>query len=141
VVVYGTGNLVLREDFAHLANGAYIASVTSADDELELTGLDVLYERSPAGDHITRYATTGHYFYVLNEGNAVNFLHGASLARSSTWSRPRSPPRPRPSPAAIPNPDCTNAMMTPAGSLRPLGETGHRCASVAPPTTCLRMYR
>jgi hypothetical protein len=36
----------------------------------------VLYERSPAGDHVARYATTGHYFYVLNDGNAVNFLHG-----------------------------------------------------------------
>jgi adenosylhomocysteinase len=80
VVVCATGNLALQaDDFAHLANGAYIASVTSADDELELAGLDVLYERSPAGDHITRYATTGHYFYVLNEGNAVNFLHGASV--------------------------------------------------------------
>lgn len=80
VVVCATGNVALRaDDFAHLANGAYIASVTSADDELELAGLDVLYERSPAGDHITRYATTGHYFYVLNEGNAVNFLHGASV--------------------------------------------------------------
>ena len=80
VVVCATGNLALRaDDFAHLANGAYIASVTSADDELELAGLDMLYERSPVGDHITRYATTGHYFYVLNEGNAVNFLHGASV--------------------------------------------------------------
>jgi adenosylhomocysteinase len=80
VVICATGNLALRaDDFAHLPNGAYIASVTSADDELELAGLDELYERSPAGDHITRYATTGHYFYVLNEGNAVNFLHGASV--------------------------------------------------------------
>lgn len=80
VVVCATGNMALRaDDFARLANGAYVASVTSADDELELAGLDMLYERSPAGDHITRYATTGHYFYVLNEGNAVNFLHGASV--------------------------------------------------------------
>ena len=80
VVVCATGNMALRaDDFARLPNGAYVASVTSADDELELAGLDGLYERSPAGDHITRYATTGHYYYVLNEGNAVNFLHGASV--------------------------------------------------------------
>jgi adenosylhomocysteinase len=80
VVVCATGNLALRaDDFARLANGAYLASVTSADDEVELAGLDGLYERTPAGDHITRYATTGHYFYVLNDGNAVNFLHGASV--------------------------------------------------------------
>jgi adenosylhomocysteinase len=80
VVICATGNLALRaDDFARLANGAYVASVTSADDELELAGLDALYDRSPAGDHIARYATTGHYFYVLNDGNAVNFLHGASV--------------------------------------------------------------
>src|ERR1039458_5792978 len=65
VVVCATSNMALRaDDFARLPNGAYVASVTSADDELELAGLDGLYERSPAGDHITRYATTGPYYYV-----------------------------------------------------------------------------
>ncbi len=80
VVICATGNLALRaSDFAHLGNGAYIASVTSADDELELVGVEGLYERSPVSDHITRYATAGHYFYMLNDGNAINFLHGASV--------------------------------------------------------------
>lgn len=27
----------------------------------------------------TSRETTGHYFYLLNRGNAVNFLHGASV--------------------------------------------------------------
>jgi adenosylhomocysteinase len=67
------------DDFPAVPNGAYIASVTSADDELDLTGLSALYEQHPAGDHITRYTATGHYFYVLNSGNAVNFLHGACV--------------------------------------------------------------
>jgi adenosylhomocysteinase len=80
VVVCATGNLALEsDDFAHLGNGAYVASVTSSDDELELDGLDGLYARQQVSDHITRYSTTGHYFYVLNDGNAVNFLHGASV--------------------------------------------------------------
>lgn len=80
VIVCATGNLALREDdFAQVANGAYIASVTSSDDELELDALDGLYERTSMGEHITRYARTGHYFYVLADGNAVNFLHGASV--------------------------------------------------------------
>jgi adenosylhomocysteinase len=26
-----------------------------------------------------RYQTTGHYFYLANRGNAVNFVHGASV--------------------------------------------------------------
>ncbi len=80
VIVCATGNLALKEeDFAKVANGAYIASVTSSDDELELAALDDLYEQTPSGDHITRYSTIGHYFYVLANGNAVNFLHGASV--------------------------------------------------------------
>ncbi|MEU3523531.1 hypothetical protein AB0E62_06640 [Streptomyces sp. NPDC038707] len=37
------------------------------------------YERTQVGPHITRYLTTGHYFSLLNGGNAVNFLHGASV--------------------------------------------------------------
>ncbi|HEU0088555.1 MAG TPA: NAD(P)-dependent oxidoreductase [Pseudonocardiaceae bacterium] len=80
MIVCATGNLALKEDdFAAVANGAYIASVTSSDDELELDALDGLYARTPAGVHITRYARTGHYFYVLADGNAVNFLHGACV--------------------------------------------------------------
>lgn len=80
VVVCATGNLALRaDDFARIDNGAYIASATSSDDELELAALDGLYIREHVAAHITRYATTGHYFYLLNEGNAVNFLHGASV--------------------------------------------------------------
>ncbi|GAB1640214.1 adenosylhomocysteinase [Krasilnikovia sp. MM14-A1259] len=80
VVMCATGNLALRhDDFNQLRNGAHVATVTSSEDELEIGGLANLYRRSPVGEHITRYATTGHYFYVLNNGNAVNFLHGASV--------------------------------------------------------------
>jgi adenosylhomocysteinase len=80
LVVCATGNLSLRqEDFSAVSNGAYLASVTSSDDELELSALDGLYRRTRSGPHLTRYATTGHYFYVMADGNAVNFLHGASV--------------------------------------------------------------
>ena len=80
LVVCATGNLSLRqEDFSAVSNGAYLASVTSSDDELELSALDGLYRRIRSGPHLTRYATTGHYFYVMADGNAVNFLHGASV--------------------------------------------------------------
>ncbi|MEV0968530.1 adenosylhomocysteinase [Microtetraspora glauca] len=80
IVVCATGNFALREDdFAHVANGAYIASVTSSDDELELSALTGLYARTVVEPHVTRYTRTGHYFYVLADGNAVNFLHGASV--------------------------------------------------------------
>ncbi|NLT56596.1 MAG: adenosylhomocysteinase [Actinomycetales bacterium] len=80
VVLCATGALALRgEDFTCLRNGAYVATVTSSEDELELAGLPEVYTCAPAGEHVARWETTGHYFYLLNGGNAVNFLHGASV--------------------------------------------------------------
>lgn len=80
VVLCATGSLALRaEDFGHLRNGAYVATVTSSEDELELAGLPEVYSRMQCGAGVTRYQTTGHYFYLLNDGNAVNFLHGAAV--------------------------------------------------------------
>ncbi|MFI0899388.1 adenosylhomocysteinase [Streptomyces sp. NPDC020983] len=80
LVLCATGSLSLRaEDFSTLRNGAYVATVTSSEDELDLDGIPSVYQRARDTDHITRYQTTGHYFYLLNGGNAVNFLHGASV--------------------------------------------------------------
>lgn len=80
LVLCATGAISLRsEDFSTLRNGAYVATVTSSEDELDLASLPGVYDRSRDTEHITRYQTTGHYFYLLNGGNAVNFLHGASV--------------------------------------------------------------
>ncbi|MEU2668890.1 adenosylhomocysteinase [Streptomyces sp. NPDC007164] len=80
LVLCATGAVSLRgEDFSHLRNGAYVATVTSSEDELDLAGLPDVYTRASVGDHVTRYQTTGHYFYLANGGNAVNFIHGASV--------------------------------------------------------------
>lgn len=53
--------------------------MTSSDDELELSSLDGLYHRTASSDHITRFEAPGRYFYVLPDGNAINFLHGAAV--------------------------------------------------------------
>lgn len=80
LVLCATGALALRgEDFPLLRNGAYVATVTSSEDELELAGLPSGYSRHHASKNVIRYSATGHYFYLLNGGNAVNFLHGASV--------------------------------------------------------------
>ncbi|SNX88515.1 adenosylhomocysteinase [Streptomyces sp. TLI_55] len=80
LVLCATGNLALRQhDFEALRNGAYLASVTSSEDELELAPLHEIYQRNPVGEHLTRYEVTGHYFYVLAAGGAVNFVHGAAV--------------------------------------------------------------
>jgi S-adenosylhomocysteine hydrolase len=60
VVLCATGAVSLRgEDFPHLCNGAYVATVTSSDDELDLPGLPDIYTRTMVGAHLTRYQTTG----------------------------------------------------------------------------------
>lgn len=80
LVLCATGNLALRHcDFAALRNGAYLGSVTSSEDELELGSLHDLYQRTPVSAQLTRYEITGHYFYVLADGGAVNFVHGATV--------------------------------------------------------------
>ncbi|MET9602462.1 adenosylhomocysteinase [Streptomyces sp. NPDC006459] len=80
LVLCATGALSLHgEDFPQLKNGAYVATVTSSEDELELSSLPSGYVRDSAGEHVSRYSTTGHYFYLLNGGEAVNFIHGASV--------------------------------------------------------------
>ncbi|MEV7787687.1 adenosylhomocysteinase [Streptomyces sp. NPDC088106] len=80
LVLCASGALSMRgEAFGRLRNGAYVATVTSSEDELELAGVHDVYERAHVGQNVTRYLTTGHYFYLLNGGNAVNFLHGASV--------------------------------------------------------------
>ncbi|MFG2773770.1 adenosylhomocysteinase [Streptomyces sp. NPDC048350] len=80
LVLCATGSVSLRgEDFATLRNGAYVATVTSSEDELDLAALPDVYQQTPSADHVTKYQTTGHFFYLLNGGNAVNFLHGASV--------------------------------------------------------------
>jgi adenosylhomocysteinase len=84
LVMCATGNLALHdEDFERVGAGAYIASVTSSDDELELHPLKKRYERNRVSRDIVRYRRRddsrrkGHYFFVLNNGDAVNFIHGA----------------------------------------------------------------
>lgn len=79
LVVCATGRRALGEaEFAALGRGAFVVSVTSSDDELDMRALQA-YSRSWAGEHLVRYEIDDRYFFVLNEGNAVNFLHGAVL--------------------------------------------------------------
>jgi hypothetical protein len=65
------------EEFTYLKNGAFLASVTSSDDELDLSWLQLNYNKEIVSEYIDRYDKNGHYFYLLNRGNAINFIHGA----------------------------------------------------------------
>ena len=62
-----------------MKNGCYIFSVTSSDDELELefTGE---YEKQEVRKHIFKYSNENmNYFFLANDGNAVNFIYNAVM--------------------------------------------------------------
>lgn len=80
LVFCATGNLSLRlEDVQDIEHGAYIATVTSSDDELQFSDLTKTYEVNQRTEYVTRYTRDGHTFHILNRGQAVNFIHGAAV--------------------------------------------------------------
>jgi len=80
LIFCATGNLALKEnDFKMLKNGAYISTVTSADDELELDKIKKTYTIRTVSDMISECRNQKHKVYLLNRGQAVNFVHGASV--------------------------------------------------------------
>jgi adenosylhomocysteinase len=79
LVFCATGNTSLdATSFSQLDRGAYVATVTSSDDELALDDIRE-YEIKQVTDYITRYRKEDHHFYLLNRGQAVNFVHGAAV--------------------------------------------------------------
>ncbi len=67
--------------FRHLKRGSFLVSVTSSDDEFDLRFIDNEYTKDKITDNITRYSKRGHYFHLMNDGNAINFLYSAAVDR------------------------------------------------------------
>ena len=77
-VFCATGNRALgAEEFPLLARGAHIVSATSSDDELDFASL-ASWSRQAVTPHITRFASDSRSFHLVNGGDAVNFVPGAS---------------------------------------------------------------
>lgn len=78
IVFCATGNLALRgNEFKYLKNAAFVVSVTSSDDELDISWLEENYTKEKVSKYIDKYDKNGHYLFLLNNGNAVNFIHGS----------------------------------------------------------------
>lgn len=78
IIFCSTGQLSLKgEEFKFLKNGVFIASVTSSDDEMDISWMEKNYTKKEVSEHISFYENNGHFVYLLNNGNAINFLHGA----------------------------------------------------------------
>jgi adenosylhomocysteinase len=83
LVFSATGNQALSmAELARVRDGAYIVSATSSDDELCLNEAEGLFERELVAPQITRYLRAGRHFNLVNDGNAVNFLHGSAVGPS-----------------------------------------------------------
>ena len=78
LLVCATGQHSLNgADLRILKSGCFVASVTSSDDELDLGAELSQFHEVDINEHVVRYERPGKYFYLLNDGNAVNFVHGA----------------------------------------------------------------
>lgn len=78
IIFCATGNSSLNEaDFRLLKNGVFIVSVTSSDDEMEIKNIYKEYKKVKITKYIDKYSNEFNYFYLLNQGNAVNFINNA----------------------------------------------------------------
>lgn len=66
-------------DFRQLKDGCFVFSVTSSDDEFDTRFLGGEYQQQEIAPSVYRYARPDHHFYLVNQGNAVNFIHKAVL--------------------------------------------------------------
>ena len=78
ILFLATGNLSFKEEeYKYLKNGSFLFSVTSSDDEIDTSWLKDKYKIEPVSKYIKKYEKNGHYFFIANDGDAVNFIHGA----------------------------------------------------------------
>lgn len=82
LVVCATGNKALTAaGFDALEPGTVVATVTSKDDELDMEALSERFDAVELSRSIMLYseANTRNSFWLVNDGNAANFLHGAVI--------------------------------------------------------------
>lgn len=81
LVISSTGNGVLsQQDLLLLRPGAMLASVTSADDEFAFTLSELKWPSVEICDRVLQLTRPdGSVIYLLNRGEAVNFVHGAVI--------------------------------------------------------------
>jgi len=70
-----TGNLSLNTaDFLKICPGSFVASVTSSDDEFNLNDINKYFKKTIEDEFIVKYENENTYFYLINNGNTVNFI-------------------------------------------------------------------
>jgi len=80
VIIGASGNKSLNEeDFTNLKDGAFVCSVTSADDEFDFGEIRKKLSHYDTGNKSEVFINSTKSFYLLNKGNAINFSHNNVL--------------------------------------------------------------
>lgn len=75
IIFCATGNFALKgEDYLNLKDGCILASVTSSDDELDLSFLKENFEKTKINKYVDRFSYNWKSILLLNQWNAVNFV-------------------------------------------------------------------
>jgi len=75
MIFCATGNVSInKHDLLNIRPGCHIASVTSSDDELGLDKVDTQFSVKVENNFVTKYENENTYWYLINNGNAVNFI-------------------------------------------------------------------
>jgi adenosylhomocysteinase len=80
VLCVATGKVSLTAtDFQKIKNGCWVFSVTSSDDSIDVVWLELNYNKTKISEHVYKYSKDENYFYLVNGGNTINFIHGTTV--------------------------------------------------------------
>lgn len=80
VICVAAGKLSLTENnFKNIKNGCWVFSVTSSDDSIDIGWLESNYSKTRLSEYVYKYYKDDHYFYLVNEGDTINFIHGTTV--------------------------------------------------------------
>lgn len=75
LVLCATGSQsILNEDFLKLRPGCYVASVTSSEDEFDLSGITEKFDITSENTFVKKFSNANTHWYLINDGNAMNFI-------------------------------------------------------------------
>ncbi len=81
IICLASGNSSLvTSDIPMIKSGAYVFTVTSSDNEIDMKWLKENYLSSEISPMVTKYYKGNHFFYIINDGNAINFIHGTTVS-------------------------------------------------------------
>lgn len=77
IIFCATGNKSINPlDFSYIKRNSFIFTATSADDEIDSHEELIKNSKSHLNTKISKVSIGGNEFFLCNEGNAANFMHG-----------------------------------------------------------------